>query len=129
MHFSGQFPAKVKRVLKAEVQPLPAARRMDVRGAAVEGLTRAITPGLGPTGVRTVCMRPQRIADTLGAGTLDKVARSCRSAGSTETKDPVIIRLRVAPPVGVVRQHPQAPVRGCNDVAQPAVLTAQIQGR
>ena len=35
--------------------------------AAVEALTRTFAAELGPTGVRTVCLRPQRIADTLGA--------------------------------------------------------------
>ena len=34
--------------------------------AAVEALTRTFAAELGPSGVRTVCLRPQRIADTLG---------------------------------------------------------------
>ncbi len=33
--------------------------------AAVEALTRTFAAELGPTGVRTVCLRPQRLADTL----------------------------------------------------------------
>ncbi|MDK1327330.1 SDR family oxidoreductase [Arthrobacter sp. zg-Y1143] len=34
--------------------------------AAVEALTRTLAAELGPSGVRTVCLRPQRIAETLG---------------------------------------------------------------
>lgn len=34
--------------------------------AAVEALTRTLAAELGPSGIRTVCLRPQRIADTLG---------------------------------------------------------------
>lgn len=34
--------------------------------AAVEALTRTFAAELGPTGVRVVCLRPQRIVDTIG---------------------------------------------------------------
>lgn len=35
--------------------------------AAVEALTRTLAAELGPAGIRAVCLRPQRILDTLGA--------------------------------------------------------------
>ena len=35
--------------------------------AAVEALTRTFAAELGPAGVRVVCLRPQRIADTIGS--------------------------------------------------------------
>lgn len=35
--------------------------------AAVEALTRTFAAELGPTGIRVVCLRPQRILDTVGS--------------------------------------------------------------
>jgi 3-oxoacyl-[acyl-carrier protein] reductase len=35
--------------------------------AAIEGLSRTLAAELGPSGIRVICIRPHRIADTLGS--------------------------------------------------------------
>ena len=46
---------------------IPGTAGWGVAGAAIEAMSRTLAPELGPHGVRVVCIRPQRIGDTLDA--------------------------------------------------------------